>query len=161
MRGYMLAGVLLLSPAQALGQEPGESFQYKASAYGKVSAGACQHGHAFMNGGGGFEGFVWKGLSAGASFAATRFVDRAENWGMATADVGWHFVNRRRFVPWDPFVTAGVLGYSYWQNGSAAGSVGGGVNYWLTRHIALRFEGRSYGMHGELITVFQVGAAFR
>lgn len=62
---------------------------------------------------------------------------------LASANLGFHF-----FTPtherWDPFVTAGVSGARISGLGGFYFNLGGGVNYWVTDHWALRGEFKAY-----------------
>jgi hypothetical protein len=71
-------------------------------------------------------------------------------------------VNRKKPGRVDSFVNGTVLGVGFAGHEFArAQSFGGGVNYWFKPRIALRTEGRLYGVGGEFLLMFRVGFTFR
>jgi hypothetical protein len=44
---------------------------------------------------------------------------------------------------------------------SRSANLGGGLNYWMSDHVALRFEGRVIGIRSDTIGVVQIGVSFR
>ncbi|HYR44261.1 MAG TPA: hypothetical protein VER98_14625 [Terriglobia bacterium] len=113
--------------------------------------------------GGGAEGFIYKGLGAGAEigpviawsapggYAISPPFDRVH--GLGSANIAYHFLPRTTDRKLEPFLTAGYSlffgignsleipgrGSTHTQSGY---NVGGGVNFWLQKKAALRFEVR-------------------
>ena len=158
MRTTLLA--ILVVSGLRLGAET-----YAGSAYGFFTGGACQHGYALYGGGGGVEGFVWKGLSVGADAAQQKFVDDRRTFGMTllSLPVGFHFVDRNKPLKWDPFVSVAPLGIVAWQGGASYhANLGGGVTYWFTGRLGLRAEFRAHAIgYDELTSQARIGITFR
>lgn len=138
-----LLRISLLLAAAAL---PAAAQRYNGHGYFYYGLDAPNSGNLaqLMSTGGGAEGFLWKGLAAGAElgylFPRT---EPGNGIGLFNVNGAWHFVNRdhpRKFVP---FVTAGyTLGF---RNGTAnLFNWGGGATYWFSRHAGLRTEVRLY-----------------
>jgi hypothetical protein len=135
-------------------------FDYTHSFHGTFGIGVCQHGVANISGGGGAEAFLRAGLTAGGDVSYQQFVGES-GYGLATANAGYHFVDRTEPVRSDPFVSGGV-GAAFARGDSVvAGSVGGGLNYWLKPRIGLRTEGRVYLYESEAVFMFRIGLSFR
>lgn len=139
-------------------------FNYRGSAYAYASGGSCQHGYAVAGGGGGAEGFVWKGLSIGLEAGYQSFINSYDYMELSVP-IGYHFVNRKTPAKWDPFISTSLLGIGIQTDRSgfgAAGSLGGGVNYWFRKRIGLRLEFRSHVLAGNEITAqARAGIVFR
>ena len=153
---------LVLLAALAL---PLAAQSYNGSAYGFFTAGACQHGYALYGGGGGVEGFLWKGLTAGVDVSQQRFADDRRTLGMTlfSVPVGYHFVDRNKPLKWDPFVSAGVIGVAAWQGSFGYHSnIGGGVTYWFKDRLGVRTEFRAHVIgYDEVTSQFRIGIAWR
>ena len=61
---------------------------------------------------------------------------------LASANLSYHFSTPEH--GWDPFVTAGVSGARISGRGGFYFNLGGGVNYWVSNHWALRGEFKAY-----------------
>ncbi|MBN9658290.1 MAG: hypothetical protein J0H49_08930 [Acidobacteria bacterium] len=113
-----------------------------------------------MSTGIGGEGFVWKGLAAGAELGY--LFPRTEpgiGIGLFSVSGAWHFVNRdhpRKFIP---FVNAGyTLGFR--QGTANLAHWGGGATYWFSRHAGLRTEVRVYEYVGAYAQHFDTSLRF-
>jgi hypothetical protein len=135
---------------------------YNGSSYVTFGAGTCQHQITNLSGGGGAEGFVWRGLSLGADAGYFRFQNGGVGFGIGNLDIGYHFVNRKRPGKVDPFVRGTVAGLAASTGGAAAAwGAGGGVNYWFKPRVAFRTEFRVHAIAGERIAMGRIGFAFR
>jgi len=154
---------LLMTALAAAAAAQSKPFRYNGSVHAEGNMGVCVHGYAFGGAGGGGEAFLWKGLTLGARASGNTFSDYGPI-GIFQGEVGFHAVDRSRERGADPFVSAGIgvasLGTGS-RNSGASASLGGGLNYWFNRHVALRMEGRIIAISGDGIIVFQIGAAFR
>jgi hypothetical protein len=130
--------------------------------FGYVFGGAGSNGHTdvLVTVGGGGEGLVYKGLGIGGEVAYLSTGQSVDNGiGLGSANISYHF-NRSHKL--QPFVTGGgSLAFRGFAAGG--GNVGGGVQYWMNRHLGLRFEGRSYIFSSDAphTFVFRVGLSFR
>lgn len=142
-------------------QSPGELRRYNGNYHAFGVMGACQHGYGLFGGGGGAEALLWKGLSLGADASYVSFTD-GWGFGMVSAQIGYHFVDRSKPLRLDPFVSFGP-GALFGSGGRATGTgnFGGGVNYWFKPRIALRVEVRVHAAPEELMTTARIGLSFR
>lgn len=155
MKPWAALTVLFLSPSQIAAQD------YRASVYGYFTVGACQHSYTVIGGGGGAEGFLWKGLTLGAEGGFLQFVN-GTGYGEAYVPVGYHFGKRQLSAKWDPFVSIAPLGL-YGANGiGPAFHAGGGVTYWFRPKLGVRTEFRVHAL-GLVETTGQgrIGITFR
>jgi hypothetical protein len=156
----VIAGMLLFAVI-AWGQAEPKPFRYNGNVYGQGNVGGCVHGVFFGGGGGGAEGFLWKGLTAGLAGSINGF-SRGESIKLFTGQIGYHFVDREKARGSDPFVSLGLgVGNSLRGDMSRSANLGGGLNYWMSDHVALRFEGRVIGIRSDTIGVVQIGVSFR
>lgn len=113
--------------------------------------------------GGGGEGFVYKGIGLGAEIGAvgpwSDFGDNA--FGMGSANLSYHFLPGASERKLEPFVS---IGYTlFFRAGVTHGvNAGVGINRWLNKKVALRFEVRDNveGGHGHLIG-FRIGVTLK
>ena len=155
---------LLLLTSFLLPAAGDSTFNYRGSAYAFATGGTCQHGYAVAGAGGGAEGFIWKGLSIGFEAGYQNFID-SYRYMELSMPIGYHFGNRKIAAKWDPFITTSLLGAGISIDRGdfgAAGSLGGGVNYWFRKRLGFRFEFRSHVLAGQEITAQgRVGIVFR
>jgi opacity protein-like surface antigen len=129
------------------------------------------HEHGGVNAGFGGEFFVRKGLAVGPEFAYA-----GPDWSFSTGaavgvgsfDASYHFLGRKTRRRLEPFVTGGYSLYfgdrTVFQNGL---NLGGGVNFWVAKHVALRLEIRDQDhinyFHSQFtrFVAFRVGMTFR
>jgi len=127
---------------------------------------------AFFHIGGGGEGFVYKGFGVGAEIGA---VGPSEDFssnaiGAGSVNFSYHFLPSGAERKIEPFVSAGYT--LFFRAGLTHGvNVGVGINRWLNRYVALRFEVRDNfsGRSGRLIGFrhsghllgFRMGLTFR
>lgn len=154
----LLMFLAALSTARA---ETATEQRYNGSGYVAAGVGTCLHRVGNVNVVGGGDAFLYRGLSLGGELGYYRFMENSPGFGVTTLNVGYHFVNRDRPGRVEPFVSAGVLGAAFGGGAVGAGSLGGGINYWFHRRVALRLEGRLYGMGDEALVLFRIGMSFR
>ncbi len=128
--------------------------------YAVLGMGTCAHGVANVSFAAGGDGLLYRGLAVGGDIGHYRFVERGgHGFGVAGLNAGYHF-NRRTGARIEPFIGGGPA--IAFGNGSSPGaSFAGGVNYWFSRRVGLRLEGRVYGFAGEALAKFRVGISFR
>lgn len=116
-------------------EHKGQGYIFAASVVGE------DRGAGFQLGGGG-EGFIYKGLGAGAEISVfTTERSFREGIGAFSPNVSYHFLNASRDGKWVPFVTGGYT--LYFRSDVANGvNFGGGVNYWFKERLGLRLEVR-------------------
>ena len=160
MNRILMTLILLAVPVRGWGQVAEKPFRYDGNWYGFTNLGACMHGYGLFGGGLGAEGLLWKGITAGVDTSYQSFTD-GWHFGMASVQLGYHFVNRNKRAKWDPFATYGV-GIGFTEGGyGGSGNLGGGFNYWFKDRIALRVEARIHGVAGEVIVTGRIGVSFR
>ena len=112
--------------------------------------------------GGGGEGFVYKGLGLGAEIGAVGpWSEFSEAFGLGSANLSYHFLPGASERKLEPFVSVGYT--LFFRAGVTHGvNAGVGINRWLNKHVALRFEVRDNveGGHGHLIG-FRIGVTLK
>ena len=109
--------------------------------------------------GGGGESFIYKGFGVGAEIAAAGPATGFE-YGVGSVNFSYHLLPGLSERKLEPFVSAG---YTFFLvNGVTSGAnAGAGVNWWLSKNLALRFELRdNFEGRGDLIG-FRIGMTFR
>jgi hypothetical protein len=172
-----VASVLLICSSSVLAQEPnlsrGQGYIFFALGMGDIGPA----GHTYQQNihiGAGGEAFIDKGLAVGAELGAvgptkTGYGLGWFDWafGLGSANLSYHFLPSTIDRKFEPFLTAG---YSmFFHHGVFNGyNVGGGVNVWMNKDVALRFEGRFHSAyHGEAggdthnFAGFRMGITFR
>ncbi|MEK7750808.1 MAG: hypothetical protein AAB654_02750 [Acidobacteriota bacterium] len=163
MKRTILAMTLFTIPAWPQAEPPVKPFKYNGNGYTFFSVGTCQHRYTNVGVGGGGEGFIWRGLTIGGEIGYYRFpADRNTGYGVATLGPGYHFVSRKNPAKWDPYVGISVLGLGFAPGGlAAAGSLGGGVNYWFKEKIGLQTGVQIRVIGEEALALFRIGLTFR
>ncbi|HEU0174862.1 MAG TPA: hypothetical protein VFV58_11415 [Blastocatellia bacterium] len=121
----------------------------------------------FVHAGIGGEGFVYKGFGVGAEIGG---FGSDEVIGIGSANVSYHFLPGPTERKIEPFVSAGYT--LFFRAGLRhGGNIGLGINRWLNKDVALRFEVRDnlQGAGGRLIGFrhsghligFRMGVTFR
>jgi hypothetical protein len=160
-------GLLLAVPVIASAQN--RAHHYRWQGYSLFGAGAASNGSfdplagqvAF-----GGEGISRIGLGLGLEVGWTH-LSRALWLRTPSLGLSYHFP-KAAHQKVEPFVQAGAtvmyyeLGYG---RGAAAANVGGGVNLWVTKHIALRWDVRDFIPSAQSsypsVFEFRIGLAFR
>ena len=168
-----VASVFLIFSSSALAQEPNRSRGqgYFFFALGMGDNGPEGRGHQYqpdIHLGAGGEGFIYKGLGVGAElgpFFPTKTGSPFSGWsdwaeGLGSANLSYHFLPDTIDRKFEPFVTAG---YSlFFRAGTFNGyNGGGGVNVWMNKNAALRFEGRFHVAYEHHFAGFRIGMTFR
>ena len=161
MKPVALAAVVTLWAGLGLAQPSKPIYNGHGYAYFGIG-GRTQVGTSFLSFGGGGEGFLYKGLAAGAELAymAPRCCMN-EGIGLLGISGAHHFVNRRAPGRVVPFVTAGFTGgfRSGWGN---LWNWGGGATVWMNDHLGLRLEVRDLRQRRCWFnTSLRVGLSFR
>jgi hypothetical protein len=172
MKGLVtITALLLLFPMHASAQ--GDGHPYRGQGYGFFGLDTVSPPLTEQLGFGG-EGFLYKGLGFGGEATYAHYNIRGRfgysAW-IGSVDGSYHF---RRHAPRgriDPFVFGGFSVYGPTSKeeggrGQPGGNFGGGVNWWLTGHAALRFEFREhvhtgYYLPGNTVSSLRVGMTFR
>jgi len=130
--------------------------------YGFAGLGADVNGdtRATLHVGVGGEGLVSGGLGVGGEIGyLSRLRDNASGFGLASANISYHFNRDRRLMP---FITGGAsLGFN--NGASGGGNFGGGVQYWFADRAALRLEFRNHIFSSDTpyYPSFRIGISFR
>jgi hypothetical protein len=164
MRPALLTISLLMVWATTLEAQHAARFRshgYVFTAPGITSPGSTGTLHF----GAGFEGFVYKGLGAGAEIGyLSPAQDLGCGFGLFSVNGSYHFLNARSRRGLSPFVTGG---YSLaFRNGRANMlNLGGGVTYWFLNRLGLRLEVRdqlwSPTRNAAHFVDFRIGMALR
>jgi len=183
-RFILITGLLLASPVVGLAQN-NQDPHYRGEGYlffgvGPAVVGVPEFipslGYSILNrrpvvehAGFGGEAFLYKGLGLGAEVGYARWSTPGgfNEWaGIASADLSYHFPLKAAHSRLDPFVLGGYT-LMFHHGSDSAGNFGGGLNLWIAKHAALRFEVRDE-THSSLspsgyrqILEFRVGLTFR
>lgn len=140
--------------AQSPDRSKGQGYVFFAPAVGNINRG---YGDVNIHAGFGGEGFVYKGLGLGAEIGG---VGKSYVIGLGSANFSYHLFPRTKDRNLEPFVTAG---YSmFFRAGTFHGyNAGGGINVWLNKALAMRFEIRNQHSHYYEAVSFRIGLTFR
>lgn len=127
--------------------------------FGAAGGSLGDNNATFQGGGGGVEGYVWKGLAASADLSLYRDnYYRFSGTGYFGAQVAWHFASQEKTRGADPYVLLG--GGAWFREGGGAVHGGAGLNYWFAKHVGARFEfrvgSRPYGDNVDGVVRFGV-----
>jgi hypothetical protein len=166
------AALLLIAPASASAQNTdhpyrGQGYLFFGFGFGTGSPSAY-HPVIDQVGFGG-EGFLYKGLGAGAEASYASWGGNYNTAWIGSGDISYHFGRHARRFKADPFVLGGVSIVGPTQagggRGSPAGNFGCGANLWIAHHAALRFEFRDVVVASfwnfDHVIAFRVGVTFR
>ncbi len=158
---FLLIALSLSALAQTSNRSKGQGYLFFAPgvAHGnsRLSSGTSVHI------GGGGEGFVYKGLGVGAEIGAVGPLSYFSNnyFGLGSVNLSYHFPPSATEPKLEPFVN---LGYTLFFRAGVThgGHAGFGLNRWLNKNVALRFEIQDdvEGGHGHLIG-FRLGVTLR
>ncbi len=119
----------------------------------------------FVQVGGGGEGRVTERFALGGEIGVLKPTTNqyAVTTALASISPAFHFVSERSRSKFDPFVDGG-LSLLAGRGAAVAFHYGGGANYWLGRHVGLRFEFRHhiFASEGEAVHLvgFRIGLVF-
>jgi|SRR5262245_8320233 len=157
----LLIALSLPALAQTSNSSRGQGYLFVAP--GVVMGNSRLSSGASFHIGGGGEGFVYKGLGVGAEIGAVGQLPDFSNYyfGLGSVNLSYHFPPSATEPKLEPFVS---LGYTlFFRAGlTHGGHAGFGVNRWLNKNVALRFEIRDdvEGGHGHLLG-FRIGVTLR
>jgi hypothetical protein len=174
-RLIVTTALLLMVPALGAAQEAEHS--YRGQGYLFFGLGTAPGSSGLFDGaanpffehvGGGGEGFLYKGLGFGGEAEYAHYGPDGQAW-IGSADFSYHFGRHAVRGKLDPFVIGGFSVVGPTQKGggrgSPAGNFGGGANWWLAEHAALRFEFRDVAAANfwpyDHVLSFRVGVTFR
>ena len=157
----LLIALSLSASAQTSDRSRGQGYLFfapgLADGNSRIPSGASIHI------GGGGEGFVYKGFGVGVEIGAAGPLSDFSNhyFGMGSVNLSYHFLPSATEPKLEPFVS---LGYTlFFRAGlTHGGHAGFGLNRWLNKNVALRFEIRDdvEGGHGHLVG-FRIGVTLR
>lgn len=132
--------------------------------YAYVGAHTASHriGDAISIGAGG-EGFLYRGLAAGADlgFMLPLTSPPPNGIGLLAVNPSYHFVNHDRSNRFVPFVTGGYA-LAFRTGRANLVNFGGGATFWFRRGLGFRFEIRNYrDRSASFTTQFRFALAFR
>lgn len=150
---WMLLGLLLL-PATLFAADDknpihGEAYFFVGPIVATPYTGA---GGLHINTGAGGDVLSYKGLGIGAEAGYARRGNSYQATGTASLDFSYHYLGRKPKNRFEPFVVGGPSVY-FGNGGQVTGyNLGGGVNCWMQKHLAIRLELRDYGhTQGDLV----------
>jgi hypothetical protein len=164
MKHTIISLALMAVPGWLPAQDTPKPFRYNGNGFVFFSAGACIHRYLNLGGGGGGEGFLWRGLTLGGEVGYYRFpADRNPGYGLFSIGPGYHFVNRDTAAKWDPYLNVGLLGGAFMPGFfTGAGSLGGGVNYWFKQRMGLQTGVQVQVLNrSDAVIAFRIGLSFR
>ena len=164
--------LLLVAPALVRAADAGDSVQGQFYSFvgpilSNIQYGGNNGGYGGYSTGFGGEVFNHKGVGVGVEFgyAATwSYSGQGTALGVGSLDATYHFVGNKSSKMIDPFLTGGYSLYYGERTTTQSGfNLGGGVNFWLSKHVAPRLEIRyEGGINGiQRIIQFNEYAAFR
>lgn len=155
----LISAIFILAMIPALAEAQGNDRRAWGYLFGGAG-GVSESSTAFLHIGGGGEGLVYKGLGLGAEVGYfTPFSRFSDGVGILSVDVSHHFNRKEKLVP---FVTGGYsLGFR--SGSSSGGNFGGGVQYWASDRVGLRFEFRDHIFSSDSphFYSFRAGISFR
>jgi hypothetical protein len=97
-----------------------------------------------INTGAGADVLFYRGMGAGFEAGYARSGNSYQAVGIGSFDFCYHYINRKHPKRVEPFVVAGPSVF-FGNGGHSTGfNAGGGINVWLVKHVALRFEIRDH-----------------
>src|SRR5262249_25793068 len=163
--GVVFCACALTASAQSPKVSRGQGYVFFAPGFGNI--GPFDEGTgADMHVGAGGEGFIYKGLGLGLEIGPVGpWSTSGLGWsnfvvGLGSANLSYHFLPSTSERKIEPFATAG---YSLFFRAliSQGYNAGVGVNRWLSRSVAMRFEIRGHRSYRRQFTGFRVGLTFQ
>ncbi len=154
---FMTASLIAIGmAATACSQE-----SYRGQGYFQYGIGRAPGGGNAQQIGGGGDVFVYKGLAAGGELGYL-YTSEAFTYGVGLFSAnGSYYFNRKASARFSPFVSAGYS-LAFRSSSENLYNFGGGVTWWMARHVGLRFEFRDYVWpQSEHSPLFRVGISFR
>jgi hypothetical protein len=162
MRKPVVLSLVSLAVLGLHGRANAQSNTWQGYAYFGVHQTPGAFGDVLSAGVGG-EGFLYRGLAAGADlgYLFPRTNSPANGIGLLSVNPSYHFVNKDRTNRVVPFVTGG---YGLAFRGGTANLVnfGGGATFWFRDGLGFRFEVRNYrDRSASFTTQLRFALAFR
>ncbi len=141
----IIAGILTLLCFSANAQEfkkPKRS-GYFFAAPGAIAVNATGGGETSIEFGGGYEGFLYRGLGIGIEIGGLYVPDESstKHWAAVFSPILSYDFQRSTTQKVSPFVVLGAYMASEFQV-CCGTTFGGGIKYWMSEHFGLRFEFR-------------------
>jgi len=177
-----IAIILLMAPA-SLSAQRDIYHPPKALGYGFIGSETLLTDLAAGFGG---EGYIFKGLGLGAEVGGVGLTsDPNAELGVGSADVSYHFFNKKDRGSAAPFVTGGYtaffghnthMGTGLWGHKplmTSGFNVGGGIDLFASKHWGMRLDVRYHGHGGRILNythpeidqlsfvAFRIGLTFR
>lgn len=136
-----LAVLSLAANAQEFKKPKRSGFLFVAP--GAIAVNAAGGGKTSVGFGGGYEGFLHRGLGIGVEFGALYVRDElaTKHWAAAFSPYLTYDFQRSATQKVSPFVVIGPYVASAFQV-CCGGTFGGGIKYWMTDSLGLRIEFR-------------------
>jgi hypothetical protein len=153
MQVKILVGISLFVLPVALAAQQPNGFRKQGYVFFAPGKGNIAPGRSTLQIGAGGEGFIYKGLAIGAELgpvgplSSERMGSYTLGWfddvvGVGSVNFSYHVLAPTPDRKLEPFFTAGYT--MFFRAGISHGTnVGGGVNVWVNRNVALRFEVRN------------------
>ena len=158
-RFFAVVFFLILVQAAAFAQSTGDRRGW-GYAFGGAGASGGDFSRSYFQFGGGGEALVNKGMGVGAEISyLAPFGSGGNGIGLFSGNTSYHFSRSSKLVP---FVTGGYSA-AFKSGASHGGNFGGGVHYWMSNHLGLRFEVRDHIFSSDSPHLFQfrVGLSLR
>jgi opacity protein-like surface antigen len=178
MKEFMvILALLFVVPASVSAQNT----DHQPRGLGYIFYGAATHQMGQTAGFGG-EAYVYKGLGASLEIGTAGYTTSAygnPNWiGVGSLDLSYHYFRKKLQGRPTPFVTGGYTDFfgqdtDVSENQARGFNIGGGLDFFATRRLGVRFDVRYYG-HGDHIlwpsfpglaqlsfAAFRIGLTFR
>jgi len=157
----------LVRAADADDSVQGQFYSFLAPILSNIQYGGTTGGRGGYSTGFGGEVLNHKGVGVGVEFgyaASLSYSGQGSALGVGSADATYHFQGNKSSKTIDPFLTMGYSLYYGERTTTQSGfNLGGGVNLWLSKHVAprleIRYQGGINGIQG--IIQFNEYAAFR
>jgi hypothetical protein len=175
-RLIVMAALLLMVPASGPAQDGDHPYRGQGYLFFGLGTAPGSSGLAppysnpfFEHVGGGGEGFLYKGVGFGGEAEYAHWGPRGAQAWVGSADFSYHLGRHAARGKVDPFFLGGlsVVGPTQKGGGRGApgGNFGGGANWWLAKHAALRFEfrdvvGSNFWAYDHVLS-FRIGVTFR
>jgi len=171
-RPIAAVALLLVAPALVRAADADDSVQGQFYSFVAPIVSNTQSGINSTSAGGYSTGFggevlIHKGVGVGIEIGYARnwaFSGQGTAVGVGSVDATYHFLGNKSRKTIDPFLTGGYSLYYGERTTTHVGfNLGGGVNLWLSKHVAprleIRYQGGINGIQG--IIQFNEYAAFR
>jgi len=169
-RSIAAVALLLVAPALVRATYADNSVQGQFYLFIAPILTNTQYGNTGTSQGGNNTGFggevlIYRGVGVGMDLGYAgnwSFSGTGSALGVGSADATYHFLGNKSSKNIEPFLTGGYSLYFGERTFTRSGfNLGGGVNLWLTRHVAPRLEIRYQGGIDYFGSQYREYAAFR